>query len=322
MRIAHKLRTVAAVVTAALGSSFFFTSAATAEVPCGGFSSSKGQCINTNLTVGATSYNVDWYLPNAQASALMLLQHGFSRGCGNLRNTSKAIMEKDVMVLCLNADMSGGNPGLGNELGTLLANRNFAPPAGKLLPVNYIVGGHSAGGHFASVVGKRLVDLGYPNVKGAILFDPVASGGFSENLLTLAQGGNAEVLTIAARPSLANLSNNAFGALASLPNQYVGLQLVWERFIWGIWPTGGSCHTDVEGENGDIIGNIAAGCTPNSTQVSRLRDFGANWARDLGTGSRTAAYYCDNASPQVNCGSKVTNLVGGSLPKAALIPVN
>ncbi|MFN2330042.1 MAG: hypothetical protein ABR612_14095 [Chromatocurvus sp.] len=322
MHTINRSAKIAAAFTAITCSAFMFSATANAQVPCGAFSSGRGQCINANLTVGSTSYNVDWYLPNAQASALMILQHGFFRGCGNLRNTSKAIMEKDVMVLCLNADMSGGNSDLGNELGDLLTKRNITPPAGKLLPVNYIVGGHSAGGHFASVVGKRLVERGYPNLKGAILFDPVASGGFSDNLYALSQGGNAEVLVIAARPALANLSNNAFGALKSLPNRYVGLQLAWSHYIWGIWPTGKSCHTDVEGENGDLIGNVASGCSPNSTQVSRLRDFSSNWASDLGTGNRTSAYYCDNSSGHVNCGRKVTELVGGSLPKATLIPTH
>jgi pimeloyl-ACP methyl ester carboxylesterase len=292
---------------------------ASAEVPCGNFSSSLGQCINTQLTVGGTSYNVDWYLPNAAASGLMTLQHGFSRGCGNLRNTSKAIMEKGVMVLCLNADVSGGNPTLGQALGETLNARNLTPPQGKPLPVTYIVGGHSAGGHFATAVGARLAALGYPALAGTILFDPVASGGFTDNLEAISASGSRPVLVVAARPSAANLFNNAFGALQQIANPYVGLQLVWSGYFFGI-PYGGSCHTDVEGENGDIVGNLAAGCTPDSTQVARLRDFGSNWARDLATGTRTAAYYCDNAQNTVNCGSKVTGLVNGVLPKALLVP--
>ena len=298
--------------------SLLLAGAAVAEVPCGNFSSSLGQCINTQLTVGGTSYNVDWYLPNATASALMTLQHGFSRGCGNLRNTSKAIMEKGVMVLCLNASVQGGNPALGQALGETLNARNLTPPLGRPLPVNYIVGGHSAGGHFATEVGARLDALGYAALKGAILFDPVASENFTGNLEAIAAAGTRQVLVIAARPSLANLYNNAFGALQQIANPYVGLQLVWSGYFLGI-PYGGSCHTDVEGENGDVIGNTAAGCTPDSTQVARLRDFGSSWARDLGTGTRTAAYYCDNAQNKVNCGSKVASLVNGLLPKALLI---
>jgi hypothetical protein len=294
------------------------TAAQAADVACGNFSSSAGQCVNTNVTVGGTSYNADFYLPNGTASALMLVQHGFTRGCGNLRNTSKAIMEQGVMVFCLNADMTGGNESLGQALGDALTARTITPPSGKPLPVNYIVGGHSAGGHFATVVGARLASNGYANLKGAILFDAVASGGFSSNVQAISAGGARKVLQVAARPSLANLSNNSFGGLRDLPGEYVGIQLVWSGFFLAV-PFGGSCHTDVEGENGDIIGNVAAGCTPNSTQVSRLRDFAKNWAKDMATGSTTSAYYCTNENVISTCGSKVRDLVDRFLPVAATI---
>jgi pimeloyl-ACP methyl ester carboxylesterase len=318
----RRWRTLAAAASSALllmaGATAMAPAAQAAEVACGNYSSSSSTCVNTQLTVGGTSYNVDWYLPNGTATALMTLQHGFSRGCGNLRGTSKAIAEKGVMVLCLNADMSGGNPALGDAFGDTLNARALTPPQGKALPQNYIVGGHSAGGHFASEVGARLNELGYPNLKGAVLFDAVASGGFSSNLQAISAGGARKVLQVAARPSLSNLTNNSFGALRDLPGEYVGIQLVWSGFFLGV-PFGGSCHTDVEGENGDIIGNVAAGCTPNSTQVSRLRDFGSTWARDLATGTSTSAYYCTNENVISSCGSKVRDLVDRRLPVAATI---
>ena len=316
----RKKRLAAAFAAASLimAGSVALASPANADVACGSYSSSSSTCVNGNLVIGGTSYNVDWYLPNGTASALMTLQHGFSRGCGNLRNTSKSIAEKGVMVLCLNADMTGGNESLGNAFGDLLNSRAITPPAGKPLPVNYIVGGHSAGGHFASVVGARLHTNGYANLKGAVLFDAVASGGFSANVQAISNGGARKVLAVAARPSLANLTNNSFGALKDLPGEYVGIQLVWTGFFFGI-PHGGSCHTDVEGENGDLIGNVAAGCTPNSTQVSRLRDFGSTWAKDLATGSTTSAYYCTNEDVLSTCGSKVRDLVVRTLPVAATI---
>lgn len=294
------------------------SNAGAGEVACGGFSSAYGRCVNTQLSVGGTSYNVDWYLPNGSASALMLLQHGFSRGCGNLRNTSKAIMEKGVMVLCINADMSGGNQALGVQLGDLLNSRAVAPPAGKSLPRNYIVGGHSAGGHFASVVGARLAGRGYPDLKGAILADAVAADGFSSNLQAISAGGTRRVLEVAARPSAINMFNNSFGALTGLPSGFVGVQLVWSGYFLGV-PYGGSCHTDVEGDNGDVVGNLAAGCTPSSFQYGKLRELFGNWARDMGTGTSTSAYYCTDKANVATCGSKVKELVTGLLPRSALI---
>ncbi len=313
---------IAAVLVATIGlATITAAPAGAAEVACGSYSSSTSRCINTNVTVGGTSYNADWYLPNGTASGLMLLEHGFTRGCGNLRGTSKAIAEKGVMVLCLNADMTGGNASLGNALGNAIADRALVPPLGKPLPTATIVGGHSAGGHFASVVGARLAARGFGGLKGAVLFDPVASDGFSANLAAISANGTRPVLSVAARPSVANLSNNSFGALKALPNAFVGVQLVWTGFVFGV-PYGGSCHTDVEGENTDVIGTAGALCSPNKTQTARLRDFGSTWAKDLATGTRTSAYWCTDAANKGTCGSKVRDLVVRTLPVAALIPIN
>jgi pimeloyl-ACP methyl ester carboxylesterase len=251
----------------------------------------------------------------------MLLQHGFFRSCPNLRGTSKAIMEQGVMVLCVNADMTGGNPGLGRALGDLLASRELAPPAGKALPERYVVGGHSAGGNFAGVVGARLAELGYPSLEGAVLFDPVAAGGFTANLQAISAAGSRPVLSVASSPAFANLFNNSFGALKDLSNTFVGVQLNWTGFFFG-FPYGPSCHTDVEGENSDLLAGIAIACTPTAANTSRLRELSSTWASDLAMGTRTAPYWCTDARIRSTCGSKVAALVGGGLPVAALIPVD
>lgn len=292
--------------------------AAQADAACNSYSSSSSTCVNSTLSVAGTSYSVDWYLPNATASALMVFQHGFSRDCANLRGSSKAVAEKGVMVLCVNADMTGGNPAFASALGDVLAARTFAPPGGRALPVRYLVAGHSAGGHFASALGARLVALGYPNLGGAVLFDPVASTDFTANLEAISASGTRQVLAVTARPSVTNLFNNSHGALTGLSNPYVGVQLVWAKYTLG-FPVGGSCHIDVEGENTDVIGIVGAGCSANSTQTARLRDFGSTWARDLATGTRTAAYYCTDANVISTCGSKVKDLADRSLPVATPI---
>ncbi|MFI6454868.1 hypothetical protein ACIBF6_25285 [Streptosporangium amethystogenes] len=309
----------AAMIGMLLTTTIMAAPAAQAATACGGYSSSTTTCVTDSTTIAGTSYNLTWYLPNGTATALMLAQHGFSRNCSHLRNTSKAIAEKGVMVFCVDADMSNGNPALGNQLGDLLSSRAITPPNGKALPVKYIVGGHSAGGHFASVVGARLAGNGYSNLKGAILFDAVAASGFTENLLALSAGNTRPVLQIAARPSVINLFNNSFGALAALGSNFVGIQLVWTKYTLGI-PSGGSCHIDSEGENTDAIGILGATCSPNATQTSWLRDFASTWARDLATGSYTASHYCTNSDNLSTCGTKANVVLGGSLPLAAVIP--
>ncbi|MDX6740871.1 hypothetical protein [Actinocorallia sp. A-T 12471] len=294
---------------------------ALAATTCNNYSSSSSTCVNESTTIGGSSYSTDWYLPNGTATALMLVQHGFSRGCGNLRGTSKSIAEQGIMVICVNADMTGGNPGFANTLGTALSTRTLTPPSGKALPVKYIVGGHSAGGHFASAVGAKLNADGYADFKGAILFDPVAADGFTANLQAVSQNGARPVLAIAARPSVINLFNNSFGALADLGANFVGIQLVWTKYVLGS-PTGGSCHIDVEGEDTDFLGVAGALCSPNSTQTSRLRAFASTWAKDLATGSYTASHYCANSDVLSTCGSYANTVLApsGSLPYAAVIP--
>lgn len=323
MRPTNIVRGLLTAVTAAgalVASTIAAAPAANAATACGGYSSSTTTCVVESESIGGKSYDVKWYLPNGGASALMLVQHGFSRDCDTLTNTSRAIAEKGVMVFCLEADMTAGNPALGNTLGDALNARTVTPPNGRALPAKYIVGGHSAGGHFASVVGARLASQGYADLKGAILFDGVASDGFTANLQAVSAGGTRPVLQIAARPSLANLANNAFGALASLGADFVGIQLVWTKYNAGISPSGGSCHIDAEGENTDVIGVLGAGCSPNGTQVARLRDYGSTWAKDMANGTYTASHYCGNSDDLSTCGSTAMTILGGTLPLAAVIP--
>jgi pimeloyl-ACP methyl ester carboxylesterase len=317
----HKTRALASLLISGTmlgGMLGLAPSAQAVDVACNSYSSSSSTCVNTQITIAGESHSADWYLPSGTASALMVLNHGFSRGCGNLRGTSKAIAEKGVMVLCVNGDMTAGNPALAQALGDLMTQRALTPPSGKVLPHRYLVGGHSAGGHFASELGARIDANGYNDFAGAILFDPVASGGFTANLEAISDGGARPVLAVTARPSVINLFNNSADALIGLSTNYVGIQLVWSKYVLGM-PTGGSCHIDVEGENTDVIGVAGALCSPSSTQTARLRDFGSAWAKDLATGSHTSAYYCTDANVVSTCGSKVKALVDLSLPLAAPI---
>ena len=293
-------------------------SAVAADTACANYSSSSSTCVNTERTVDGTAHSTDWYLPNGTASALMVLQHGFSRNCAHLRGTSKAIAEKGVMVLCVNGDMTGGAPALANQVAEAIAGGSITPPGGRAMPTRIIAGGHSAGGHFAGRLGARLDQLAPQRLAGAVLFDPVAADGFTADLQAVSANGTRPVLAVAARPSVSNLFNNSFGALNSLNSGFTGIQLVWDRYFLGI-PQGGSCHTDVEGENTDFLGTASGLCSPNANQTARLRDFGSTWARDIATGTRTSAYWCTDKNVVSTCGSKVKDLVDRTLPLAAPI---
>ncbi|MBU6282808.1 hypothetical protein KGQ64_11250 [bacterium] len=243
------------------------------------FQDSTGTVTNQNNTIGGSSYSSDWFVPSTPALGFMLMEHGFSRGCGNIRDTGLAIMRQGLVVLCINASMQGGNPSFGVTVGDAIADGTLVPPAGTVVPAATIVGGHSAGGHFATEVGKRLVQRGFATLKGAILFDPVSAGGFADNVLLISAGATRPVLSVTANSSSCNSSNNSASALAGLPNSFVGLKL-----------TNGSLHTDVEGTNSDFLGTLACG-TPQAANTTALRTLAAAWAGDIVRGTRTSAYY-------------------------------
>ncbi|MFD1814211.1 alpha/beta hydrolase [Rhodococcus gannanensis] len=270
----------------------------------------SGTCVESPIEVAGAERDAVWYLPDGPVSALMLLEHGFSRSCANLDGTARAIAGQGLMVVCLDEDMTAGNPALADDLADALARRTVVPPNGLPLPQRYVVGGHSAGGHFAALVGAGLVERGYPDLAGAVLFDPVAAEGFSAAVRSVSAGGTRPVLSIAASPSVVNLFDNSFGALASLGSGFVGVQLL-----------GGSCHVDVEGEDTDLIGIVGAACAPDPVNTARLRELGGVWARDLAAGTRTETHWCADTGGVSVCGDAVATMLLGARPAAALIPV-
>lgn len=279
----------------------------------------EATCVEATVELSGSTRDVLWYLPSGPASVLMLVEHGFGRTCANLHGTAETIAGQGLMVVCLDEDMTAGNPALATEFADALAERSLVPPNGAPLPQRYIVGGHSAGGHFAALVGAGLVERGYPDLAGAVLFDPVAAEGFTAAVRAVSASGTRPVLSIAARPSLVNLFGNSFGALASLGAGFVGVQLLWAEVEAGR-PTGGSCHIDAEGEDTDLIGIAGAACAPDPVQTARLRDFAGTWARDLATGARTPSHYCLDAAEPGSCGETVAAMLAGARPVAAVIP--
>lgn len=269
------------------------------------FQDSTGQVINTQLVVGGTSYSVDWYLPSGTASALVTVQHGFSRGCGNQRDTSKRMMANGLMVFCMNANMAGGAPALAETLGDALVSGSVVTPDGRSIPNKIIVGGHSAGGHFASRLGWKLQQIAPSRLAGAILFDPVAAGGFTDNLVAISSGGSRPVYAITSNSSLCNQFNNAYGALTQIRNAamtngrdgFVGLQL-----------TSWSTHVDSEGNNTDVIGYGAClQSPPKGYNTSYLRDLSSQWAFDIANGVKMPTAYPG--------GSYVNSLITGKWAK-------
>jgi hypothetical protein len=250
---------------------------------------SEPRAVPGTLLIDGTVYEVEWGVPAAAPLALAVVQHGFTRRCGNLRGTLDALVDAGLLTLCLNANMTAGNPALADALAALMVGEGLRGPDGQPVPARTVVGGHSAGGAFAVRLGSQLALLGPERLAGALLFDPVAAAGFVEQLRTLAGSGQRPVRVVSANASGCNAQNNSYPGLraaaadaqAAGGDGFVGVQLVRD-----------STHVDVEGADSDLLGWVA--CRqgpPRSANVRTLRELAATWAGDLARGSRTPEAY-------------------------------
>ena len=248
-----------------------------------------GTVVSATLNIAGTDYDVDWYLPDGPAAALVTVQHGFTRHCDNLRQTGIRIMEQGLMGLCVNASMAGGNPALAEALAVTLLS-GITAPGGLALPEKIVVGGHSAGGLFASRLGWKLDSLAPTRLVGAVLFDPVAAGpSLVGNLMGVSAAGTRPVLAVTSNPSACNADNNAYPALRQVSRDavaaghdgFVGLQLA-DR----------STHVDAEGRDTDVVAVLACGQgRPQRDNTEALRTLAAQWAADLASGTRHPDVY-------------------------------
>jgi len=237
------------------------------------------------LTLDAVEYRAEWVLPTGPALGLVTLQHGFSRSCRHLRGTASALAKAGLMVLCLDASMTGGNAVLARRLAQALAEGEIAPP-GRAMPERVVVSGHSAGAHFAVVLGAELARRAPQRVAGAVLLDPVAGRGFEEALQALSQTGLRPVLSVAAREHPCNARHNAHPALRRLREATVAAG---RDGLAGVVQGEGSTHMDAEGEDTDLIAWAACGRQwPDPAHVATLRALLVHWAGDLAA-ARTPA---------------------------------
>ena len=171
-------------------------------------------------------------------------------------------------------------PVLARRLAQALAEGEIAPP-GRAMPERVVVSGHSAGAHFAVVLGAELARRAPQRLAGAVLLDPVAGRGFEEALQALSQTGLRPVLSVAAREHPCNARHNAHPALRRLREATVAAG---RDGLAGVVQGEGSTHMDAEGENTDLLAWAACG-------RQWLRGLGPRRAarRALSRGHRVAA---------------------------------
>ena len=113
--------------------------ASTAQAGVVVLQNSQGVVINDSVSFNGEVYNGDWYLPNGPAAGAVYLQHGFTRGGGNYRDLAVAMMNQGLMVLSINAPMSGGNEDLAVRVADVLASNPPVSPDGRVFPAANLV---------------------------------------------------------------------------------------------------------------------------------------------------------------------------------------
>lgn len=216
------------------------------------------------LQIAGEPYRVQWTEPPGRARLLLVLEHGYARRCSFLQGTARRLAETGALVLCIEAQLAGGNPALADAFAGWLAG-GLRDPQGREVPARVVVGGHSAGGAFAARLGARLDALAADRLAGVLLLDPVATPTFAADVQRAARG--RPVLALMAEAHPCNAMNNALPALRD-----AGAEVVF---------TGpGSTHLDAEGEDVDALGRAACG-VPQPARVEALRARAADWLRAL-----------------------------------------
>jgi hypothetical protein len=238
-----------------------------------------GNPVLATLAIGGSDVAVEWTLPAGEATALVTLQHGFARHCGQLRETARRIAARGLLTLCIEAPMARGNPALADALAALLAG-GLSAPRGGALPSKIIVSGHSAGAVFAARLGARLDLLAPQRLAGALLFDPVATEGFAADLLAISHVGRRPVLAITAAAGGCNAGHSAYPALRALRRE---AQAAGRDGFVGVELPEGSTHADVEGDDTDWMAVAACG-RPLPANTERLRSLATQWTVEMATG--------------------------------------
>ncbi|WP_196139555.1 PKD domain-containing protein [Aliikangiella sp. G2MR2-5] len=237
-----------------------------------------GEKVNESIDLGG-SRQATWYLPDGPAQGWVLLQHGFQRNKSNLDDLATHLMDNGLLVLTVNASVTGGNASLARDFADDLVDNSITPPNGVALPEKMVLAGHSAGGLFVSYMSGRLVERSFPNLQGVMLYDPVDKDDGMEANLQSAINSGSKVLSILANSSSCNSSNNALQPLTNLSEPFVGIKL-----------TNNSKHTDVEGSStGGIITWVCG--TPKDYNVAYLKEFSTAWIKDMISGTVSSSYY-------------------------------
>ncbi|OUC77833.1 alpha/beta hydrolase [Gordonia lacunae] len=252
-----------------------------------------------------------WYFPPGRPTALVWLQHGFSRTAANLDILARSYANAGFLVVSPTLDSVnlggcavayniadnaafartiGGVFGSGRDtdspLGaSLLRARAAAGRPDVTMPYRMVFAGHSAGGEFVVVAAdalRRADPVAYRRLAGLMLFDPVNSF-FGRNFASAAAALGASRLPIRVIASQPSVSDN-FGQGVSVLQETTRQRFLGSRLVTGI-------HIDAEGESTDLIGELSGLAAPRPRNGRALRALATGWSSDMVADTVTATYY-------------------------------
>ncbi|MCZ4579358.1 alpha/beta hydrolase [Gordonia amicalis] len=269
-------------------------------------SSVATECAGKPIRVAAR-----WYFPPGRPTALVWLQHGFSRTAANLDAVARAYADAGFLVVSPTLDSInlggcavafniadnaafartiGGVFGSGREAGSPLATsliraREAAHRPDVTMPYRMVFAGHSAGGEFVVVAAdalRRADPVAFRRLAGLMLFDPVNSffGGHFASAASSLGADRLPIRVIASQPSV----SNSFGSGVAVLERTTRQEFLGSRLVTGI-------HIDAEGDSTDLIGELSEIGTPRPRNGRVIRALATGWSSDMVTGSVTATYY-------------------------------
>ncbi|GAB86787.1 alpha/beta hydrolase [Gordonia rubripertincta] len=252
-----------------------------------------------------------WYFPAGRPTALVWLQHGFSRTAANLDAVARAYADAGFLVVSPTLDSVnlggcavayniadnaafartiGGVFGSGRDadspLGaSLVRARDAAHRPDVTMPYRMVFAGHSAGGEFVVVAAdalRRTDPVAYRRLAGLMLFDPVNSffGGHFASAAASLGADRLPVRVIASQPSV----SNSFGSGVAVLEQTTRQEFLGSRLVTGI-------HIDAEGESTDLIGEASELAVPRPRNGRVIRTLATGWSSDMVAGTVTPTYY-------------------------------
>ncbi len=231
--------------------------------------------------------NADWYFPtqadgSVQANGIIWLQHGFLGFKDWYRNMATAIAQQTNSIVVAPQifwfnDAFSGVAAAQMFVGDRAALNISANQAGYsgLLPQNFLLTGHSAGGNFATVAGAGTVDNGAAaDLLGVVMFDGVSFPDVFPAAIAKLDSLGIPDYQIAAKPQQWNAYGVTTEELAALhPGQFVGTMI-----------DNGS-HTDSVDGNwlADLASALVVKKSPPGGKAA-VRTFATGWINDIYAG--------------------------------------